>query len=103
MHNRQMSQNDLYIYYSVAPADASRHRVALQKLTRRVEQDYRIRCTLRFRRDPARKEDTWMEVWHAVSPGFEHFLLPLATESGAAACISGQRHYELFQEPPEPV
>ena len=89
---------DVFVYYTIAHADAVRARQAVANLHHTLAQNYDVAANLKRRIEQLVDVQTWMEIYPQVRPGFEQVIEQLASEAGVTALIQGARHIEMFEE-----
>jgi hypothetical protein len=87
---------DLYVYYSLRPADAGKAEALVREMQARLSATHGAHASLKRR--PHLKDGllTWMEVYTAVAEGFQVSLAQAAAESGLLELLAGARHTEVF-------
>lgn len=93
---------DLYIYYRVAPSQATTLFGKLKAMQAVLQADQGI--SARLKRRPEEKDglQTWMEVYEGIAPGqeieFSAKLDKALSAAGIAGLIEGSRHVEHFED-----
>lgn len=89
---------DLYIYYTVNPADATDVARRIGALQRHLASAYDIKSHLKQRLDEPAALETWMEIYNDVPTGFDRVIAQASKEHGIDGLIQGIRHVEYFAD-----
>ncbi len=89
---------DLYVYYKVREADAAQLEPLVRRMQAALAAAHTVAVQLKRRPDTRDGLQTWMEVYPAVSSGFDAALEAAAGDAGLAPLIDGPRRAEVFTD-----